>query len=79
MKCVLILCLTAACLLAGCSGVILNSTYSTLLDESAAIAAVAAERADANALSVGDMKAAIRYEAGVLRRFQDARDGRAPK
>ena len=78
MRTTVILCLLA-CVVAGCNGVILNAEYSALLDETSRLSAETARRADANALTVPDMKAALRKQATVWRQFKDARDGLAPE
>ena len=68
--------LVPAVLLAGCSGVLLNAEYSQLLDETAAVSAETARRADAGTLDPNEMVTALKAQAGVWARFQDARDGR---
>lgn len=70
--------------LAGCSGVILSADYSRLLDQTAALSAETARRADlpesdALGLTRADMAAALRYQAEVWLKLRDARDGKADK
>jgi hypothetical protein len=62
-------------LCSGC-GVILNSEYSTLLDQSAALSIETAKRADAGALSQPEMVAALKYQANTWTLFQGGRDGK---
>ena len=78
MKRLTILLMLAGLFLAGCSGVILNAEYSRLLDETAAWTSEVSRRADANQLTAGAMRDALRYSADHWRLFQDARDGRDP-
>jgi hypothetical protein len=66
-------------LMAGCSGVILSAKYATLLDQSCAWSLEAATRADANLLSVADMKQALALDANFLRAFKDASKGQETK
>lgn len=65
--------------LSGCSGVWMNSTYSSLLDRTAAVSAETAARADAGKLTPDEMKQALADQAVVWQRFRDARDGRDSK
>lgn len=59
----------------GC-GVIMNAQYSELLDKTVALSAETAERAKADELSEAQMVEALELQAGVWKRFQDAREGR---
>jgi uncharacterized lipoprotein YmbA len=68
-----------ALLLGGCGGVWMNAEYSGLLDETAALSAETARRAEAGLLDANDMAAALRTQADVWQKFRDARDGRAPE
>ncbi|MHC4717524.1 MAG: hypothetical protein ACYS5V_11175 [Planctomycetota bacterium] len=70
----LLLALTAS---AGCGGVILSPRYSRLLDDTAAISAETARRAEAGDLSAEEMARALSRQADVWRKFQQARDGEA--
>jgi len=65
-------------LVAGCNGVYLNAEYSQLLDETAAWTNEAACRAEDGRLDPNETARALRLSADHWRRFQDARDGRAP-
>lgn len=76
---VMILLLVGVVFLAGCSGVIMDAKYSTLLDQSCAWSAEAAARADANTLSVDEMKQALNINSDIFRSFKDGRDGRETK
>ena len=71
--------LAFALILSGCSGVLLNAEYSQLLDRTAAWTNEAADRAEASRLDPNDMARALRISADHWRKFQDARDGRAPE
>ena len=68
--------LAVALVLAGCSGVRLDRTYSHLLDRTAAVSAEAARRASAGELTPQQMVDALVFQAATWRLFQDARDGR---
>jgi len=70
---VLIVCLLAAA--CGCSGVMMNAEYSTLLDQTTAWSSTAAAQADANTLDANDLKTVIRTEAKLWAKFRNARDG----
>jgi hypothetical protein len=59
----------------GCSAVTLNAEYSRILDETAALSATTADRAEAGRLDPNCMKQALRWNARCWRLFQDARDG----
>jgi len=63
-------------LLSGCSGVVLNAEYSWLLDSTATLSAETARRAETGGLTHEQMIAALKAQAEVWQRFQDARDGR---
>jgi uncharacterized lipoprotein YmbA len=67
-----------AVVLAGCSGVWMNAEYSRLLDETAALSAETARRAEAGLLDPNEAAAALRAQADVWQKFRDARDARAP-
>lgn len=71
---ILLLALTAS---AGCGGVILSPQYSRLLDDTAAISAETARRAQAGDLSAEEMARALDSQADIWRKFQQARDGEA--
>jgi len=72
--CLALLCLV---LLSGCSGVLMNAQYSTLLDQTVAVSKETAVRADAGQLTSVEMVAALKVQASVWQRFKDARDGKA--
>jgi PBP1b-binding outer membrane lipoprotein LpoB len=76
MRTVIVMLLLAV-LMAGCSGVIMNATYSNMLDQTVALSAETAKRADANQLNTQQMKDALRYQAQTWAYFQKARDGKA--
>ena len=59
----------------GCGGVVLNAEYGVLLDQTAALSAETARRADAGELSPDEMRVALRHQAGIWQKFRDARDG----
>jgi uncharacterized protein YcfL len=61
----------------GCSGVIMNASYSKLLDQTAALSQETADRAVAGTLSPDDMKAALVSQAAVWQHFRAGRDGKA--
>lgn len=75
-KWILAVVLMAVVLASGCSGVIMNAQYSSLLDQTVALSVNTALRADANSLTVPEMKACLKAQAGVWQRFADARDGK---
>ena len=60
----------------GCGGVVLSADYSRLLDQTAALSAETAARAERDELTPDQMKAALIVQADVWRRFQDGRDGK---
>jgi len=62
-------------MLTGCNGVVLNATYSRLLDETADLSAETAKRANAGTLDVDLMKAALTKQAHTWYAFQCGRDG----
>jgi len=64
-------------LLAGCNGVMLNSTYSELLDQTAAWSKAASDRAQAGTMDANSMKTSLDTNAQLWHKFQAARDGRA--
>lgn len=66
----------ACCLLLWGCGVVVNPTYSQLLDQTAALAADDAVRADANGLTADQMKTCLRAEANAWQSFRSARDGK---
>lgn len=68
--------LVAGAGLAGCSGVIMNATYSGLLDQTAAWSQDRAYRAEANALTVDELKKDARTNAELWLQFKCAREGR---
>lgn len=70
--------LMLAVLVGGC-GVVMSPTYSGLLDTTTALAVDNAARADANQLTVEQMKACLNAEAKAWQYFRDARDGRSGK
>jgi|GEM_PF-2299815 len=70
--------LCASLALSGCGGVILSASYSQLLDETTALSATLAERAEAGRLDANSMTRGLRWNADMWRNFQDARDGRQP-
>ena len=59
----------------GCRGVVLNAEYSRLLDQTAALSAESATRAEQGKLTEDQKTQILRYEAQVWQRFRDARDG----
>ena len=64
------------CGAAGCNGVMLSATYSNLLDTTATLSDETAKQAEAGTLTPEEMTQALRGQAKVWRRFQDARDGK---
>ena len=76
MRQTLILIIVAALLVGGCSGVIMNAEYSQLLDETAALSAETADRAEQGKLSSEEMAQALRLQATAWQKFRDARDGK---
>jgi len=62
---------------AGCRAVMLSPEYSRLLDDTAALSAETARRAEAKDLSADQMTRALAGQAAVWRKFQQARDGEA--
>ena len=79
MRTYLCVAVVLAVVLGGCSGVILNAQYSQLLDETTALSVETARRAEDGRLDPNDMARALKAQAGVWQRFQDARDGRESK
>jgi len=75
-RAMLVVVLVAAMLAAGC-GVVVNAKYSELLDKTAVLSAVTAERAEAGELTSEEMVAALKLQAETWQRFRDARDGKA--
>ena len=63
--------------LTGCSGVIMNARYSSLLDETAAWSKNMADRDKAGSLSAKQKSGVITGNAELWQRFRDARDGKA--
>jgi len=59
----------------GCSGVWMNAEYSQLLDETEALSTESARRAEAAEFTTEQMVEALKMQASVWGRFQDARDG----
>ncbi len=76
MKRFLIICVVLG-MLSGCNGVILNATYSDLLDTTATLSDATATKAEGGELTPAQMTSALRGQAKVWKRFQDARDGKA--
>jgi len=66
-----------ALLLPGCSGVTLSAEYSELLDETAAVAADDAARANAGTMTPAEMAERLAWSAWRWQAFRDARDGKA--
>lgn len=60
----------------GCNGVILSSQYSQLLDQTAALSAETAARAEQGKLTEAQKTEALSKQAQAWRKFQAARDGR---
>lgn len=79
MKRVLCVLAVLIVLLAGCSGVIVNAEYSQLLDETAALSAETAHRAEQGKLAAPEMVDALKAQADLWQRFKDARDGKVSK
>jgi uncharacterized protein YceK len=75
MQRVLILLIVAALLTAGCSGVIMNAKYSSLLDQTAALSQDTADRATAGTLTPDDMKTSLVLQASIWQQFRNARNG----
>lgn len=59
-------------------GVVMNSTYSTLLDQTAALSVETAKRAQTGTLTPADMTLALQAQANTWALFQGARDGKTP-
>jgi len=72
-----ILVVVLSMVLGGC-GVVMNSTYSTLLDQTAALSVETAKRAQAGTLTPADMTLALEAQANTWVLFQGARDGKTP-
>ena len=68
-----------AWLMMGCNGVIMNATYSQLLDQTAATSVETAARAQDGRLSCDEMKVALDKQSQTWMQFQNAREGRADK
>lgn len=68
--------LVLAVVLAGCSGVVMNAKYATLLDKTCALSAQTAQLADSNQLTPDQMKSALRGQAQTWKLFVYARDGK---
>ena len=75
-KLLAVLCVLAV-LCAGCSGVLMNAQYATLLDKTVAFSSEVSARASAGTLTPDEMKQALAQEAALWRAFQAARDGKA--
>jgi cytochrome oxidase Cu insertion factor (SCO1/SenC/PrrC family) len=75
MKRLLILALVGL-MLAGCSGVIMSPTYSSLLDKWVAISEADATRAVNKTFDANDMTSALIDQYAAFKQFQDARDGK---
>ncbi len=73
-----VLLLAVLCASAGCRAVMLSREYSRLLDQTAALSAETARRAEAGELTAGQMARALRAQARVWQRFKHARDGLDP-
>jgi len=69
--------LAAIGLLHGCNPVQLDSNYSALLDQTASLSDRTATAAESGQLTPAQQTIALRKQAGVWKRFQDARDGKA--
>jgi len=76
MRQTLILIIVAALLVGGCSGVIMNAEYSQLLDETAALSAETADRAEQGTLAPEEMAQALRLQARTWQLLVEARDGK---
>jgi len=63
-------------MLAGCSGVIMSTTYSNLLDKWVAISEADATRALNKTFDANDMTSALVDQYAAFKQFQDARDGK---
>lgn len=59
----------------GCSGVWMNAEYSQLLDKTAVLSKVTAERAEQGRLTGPQMVDALGFQATTWQKFADARDG----
>ena len=73
----LLLIVAVLCATAGCGGVVMNAEYRQLLDETAALSAETAARAQAGKLTTDEMAQALAAQAQTWQKFKDARDGRA--
>ena len=76
MKKIIVLLVLCGLFVGGCSGVIMSSQFSKLLDQTADTAEEVADRADAGELSEMEMKRALRIQANTWRDFQKAKDGK---
>ena len=76
MKRLMIVALLGLMLLPGCSGVIMSTTYSNLLDKWVAISEADATRALNKTFDANDMTSALVDQYAAFRQFQDARDGK---
>jgi len=66
-----------AVLLGGCSSVLMNAEYSSLLDRATAYSQGIAAKASAGDLDSPQMVKALNQQANLWQKFKDARDGRA--
>jgi len=62
--------------LAGCSGVVMNTKYSKLLDTYVTLAEADAKMAINGAMDANDMRSALIDQYGMFKVIQDARDGK---
>ena len=79
MKKLLIVLVLGAVLLGGCSGVIMNARYATLLDQTVALSGDTAAKAQAGTLTDAQKTEALVKQAETWKLFQSARDGKAAK
>ena len=60
----------------GCSGIVMSSKYSALLDKYVTLAQADATMAINKTMDPNDMRAALLDQYGMFKVLQDARDGR---
>ena len=78
MKTMMVAVVLLAAVLIGCSGVSMNAEYTQLLDQTVALSAQTATLAEAGKMDPNSMTKALRSQSNVWKKFQDARDGKAP-
>lgn len=75
---VLVLVVLMSLVVASGCGIMMNATYSQILDKTVALSAETASRAEHGNLTLDEAKAALVMQAKTWKLFQDARDGKSP-